>query len=156
MEKIIFLALVLVLTGAGCTYFSKTKNTSDAQVAEVTMPAEKFEPKEEKQNVVIYVANAWVGGVGSMPVIDFTQGTVKKVNDLPVYIDEKSAVQIKESAKLPSCIEGKSAIAVMADLHLEKKTAINSSLPDEVQVTYYSAVIDSLNDVKTYAKECTE
>lgn len=147
-----FLPLFLVaLFLTGCAV-SKTPDSMPKKKS-VTTKEFAFVPVTERQNAVFFVAHAWTGGMGSMPVLD-QKGNIQKVDGLPVYVEESRADEIKE--KLPSCIVGRPVIQVFAVISLEKKESQNTSIPDAPTVQYYVANIAELNDVKIDAKKCEE
>lgn len=128
---------VLTLTGCGTTVLQNANDYS-----------------------VFYVPGSyWVGGMGSMPILESVQGNVKEQDSLPIFVDEKNAETIR--TRIPSCYVGDAEIKVTARIQLEEKSEVMTSIPpdengNQPTRSFYSAKILELKDVKVKAEPCEE
>lgn len=156
MRKILLIGIVFIfLVGAGCGNVDGKPDTNFAQKNDGS--EEKFVATSEVQDAVFYVAQSWMGGMGSMPVIDVETYSPKQYENLPVYFDESQVVTVMQ--KLPKCISGKPEIKISARIQLEKKSGVNTSLPPTeddavLEESYYEAKVLELKDIQVKAKEC--
>lgn len=109
---------------------------------------------------VFYVPGSyWVGGMGSMPILESAQGNVKEQDGLPIFIDEETAEIIR--ARIPSCYVGDTEVKVTARIQLEEESVVMTSIPpdengNQPTRSFYSAKVLELKDVKVKAEPCEE
>lgn len=177
MRNYIILSLaVLLLGGVGCSWINPNPDTGDNTAPDQSSnnevmlnkvknsaynnlnleTATKFGDTTEPQEVVFYMGQGWMGGMGSYPVLE-APGELKRLNDFAIYIEDSQAkALIQDAGGLPACFSGNPIIKVAAKVRMSLKTDRNYSIPDAPEQSYYVATIDELYNVFLKADVCKD
>ncbi|MFA6427756.1 MAG: hypothetical protein WCW16_04950 [Candidatus Magasanikbacteria bacterium] len=159
--QILSVAAFLFLLGAGCATVNINENTTPDskenpyQILNLDTPVQ-FAETVEPQEVVFYMGQGWMGGMGGYPVFE-GPGDIKRIDDFGVYVeDEQARKLITDAGGLPECYMGTPIIKVAAKVHMVFKTGRNFSIQEAPEQSFYELNIDELYNVFIQAEPCEE
>lgn len=140
------LALVaLLLLGTGMLAWGRL-----AAPPGVMLPEERLSLTTAAQDAVFFVTSGWIGGLGSMPVLD-KDGRVKSWGGKELWLDEAAVDEIMSRAKLAkvNCSKGRPGMVVSANIELLEAVGFNQGVAPERRQPqpYYKVKINEIYEV---------
>jgi len=112
---------------------------------------EVFTLTADTQVATFYIDVHWVGGGGTMPILDLDIWRPKRLSTLPIYFDQSYSKMVDD--KLPDCHKGRPRIMIRAKIYLRKvEETITSNPPRNIFV--YEAVVLELYDIIAAVNPC--